>query len=100
MAELETHGTIQEKNKCGRPLKFETVAELKQKIESYFNNGDPHTEMRRVEHGVKIDGSTNWGTREIMAPQGPYTLLGLARALKTTRDTFIDYESGQVRRSR
>lgn len=84
-----------EKNKGGRPLKFKTVAELKAQIETYFNSCDPHTEMRRVEDGVKQDGSTNWVTREVMTDQRPYTVLGLARALRTTRDTLIDYESGK-----
>ncbi|ETT25248.1 terminase small subunit [Rhodococcus aetherivorans] len=85
----------EEKNKGGRPLKFATVADLKAQIETYFNSCDPHTEMRRVEDGVKQDGSTNWVTREVMTEQRPYTVLGLARALRTTRDTLIDYESGK-----
>lgn len=95
MADTPTSELEQEKNVGGRPLKFETVAELKQLIETYFNTCDPHTEMRRVETGVKQDGTTNWATREVMTEQRPYTVLGLARALKTTRDTLIDYESGK-----
>lgn len=83
------------KNVGGRPLKFQTVAELKDKIETYFNTCDPHTENRRVEAGVKNDGTTNWIVREVMTEQRPYTILGLARALKTNRDTLLDYESGK-----
>lgn len=78
----------------GRPLKFQSVAELNAKIESYFNNCDPHTEPRRVEDGVKQDGSTNWAAREVMTEQRPYTIMGLAYTIGTTRDTLIDYESG------
>ncbi|KUM39005.1 terminase small subunit [Arthrobacter sp. EpRS71] len=95
MADLETSELQEEKNKGGRPLKFATVAELKQQIETYFNTCDPHTEMRRVESGVKNDGTTNWVTREVMTDQRPYTILGLARALKTSRETLLDYESGK-----
>lgn len=95
MPDTPTPEPIEEQNKGGRPLKFATVAELKQQIETYFNTCDPHTEMRRVETGVKQDGTTNWATREVMTEQRPYTVLGLARALKTTRDTLIDYESGK-----
>lgn len=95
MADTQTAEQEEEKNVGGRPLKFETVAELKQLIETYFNTCDPHTEMRRVETGVKQDGTTNWATREVMTEQRPYTVLGLARALKTTRDTLIDYKSGK-----
>jgi hypothetical protein len=95
MAEPSTQDQPEEKNKGGRPLKFATVAELKQQIETYFNQCDPHTEMRRVPDGVKQDGSTNWVTREVMTEQRPYTILGLCRQLKTTRDTLLDYESGK-----
>ena len=94
---VSTTETPQEepRNLGGRPLKFQSVAELKDKIETYFNTCDPHTEPRRVEAGVKNDGTTNWIVREVMTEQRPYTILGLARALKTTRETLIDYESGK-----
>ncbi|MDR6794724.1 hypothetical protein J2X12_004128 [Pseudarthrobacter oxydans] len=95
MPDTSTTEPTEEKNKGGRPLKFESVAELKQQIETYFNVCDPHTEMRRVETGIKPDGSTNWGTREVMTEQRPYTILGLCRQLKTTRETLLDYESGK-----
>lgn len=94
MADTESPELTEAKNKGGRPLKFKTVAELKNQIETYFNLCDPHTEMRRIEDGTKQDGSTNWVTREVMTSQRPYTILGLARALKTHRDTLLDYESG------
>ncbi|BAS17616.1 hypothetical protein AHiyo8_59190 [Arthrobacter sp. Hiyo8] len=85
----------EQKNKGGRPLKFKTVAELKQQIDTYFNSCDPHTTQRRMEDGTKQDGSTNWVTREVMTEQRPYTILGLARALRTSRETLLDYESGK-----
>lgn len=94
MSEPETQETVEEKNKGGRPLKFQSVAALKVQIDSYFNKQDPHTEMRRVEDGVKPDGSTNWITREIMTDQRPYTIMGLAYHLRTSRETLLDYESG------
>ena len=95
MADQATPDLPDEKNKGGRPLKFETVMELKRQIETYFNQCDPHTEMRRVEDGTKQDGSTNWATREVMTEQRPYTILGLCRQLKTSRETLLDYESGK-----
>jgi hypothetical protein len=94
MANTDTTEKLEDKNKGGRPLKFKTVGELKNQIETYFNLCDPHTEMRRVDTGTKNDGSTNWITQEVMTAQRPYTILGLARALKTTRETLLDYESG------
>lgn len=84
-----------EKNRGGRPLKFKSVAELKDKIESYFNQQDPHTEMRRVEAGVRNDGTTNWAVREIMTEQRPYGINGLAYHLNTSRETLNDYASGK-----
>ncbi|RAN78005.1 hypothetical protein B5P43_18410 [Bacillus sp. SRB_336] len=94
MPDTPTTDQPEEKNKGGRPLKFKTVADLKNQIETYFNRCDPHTESRRLEDGTKLDSSTNWVTREVMTEQRPYTILGLARALKTSRETLLDYESG------
>lgn len=84
-----------EKNKGGRPLKFETVADLKQKIQSYFASCDPHTETRTVMKGNDQNGRAIWEEREVMTTAIPYTITGLARALKTTRETLLDYESGK-----
>lgn len=55
-----------EKNKGGRPLKFETVEELQKAIDKYFNSCNEETE--------------------------PMTITGLALALDTTRETLCDYE--------
>lgn len=52
-------------NKTGRPLKFETVEDLKNQIDLYF-----HT-----------------------TPKDEWTITGLALALDTTRQTLINYEN-------
>lgn len=82
-------------NVGGRPLKFETVAELRHLAENYFKTCDPHTEIRRVFKGNDQNGTAIWEDREIMTSAVPYTITGLARALKTTRETLLDYESGK-----
>jgi hypothetical protein len=87
--------TQDEKNKGGRPLKFETVAELKLKVNEYFDRFDPHTEMRSVVDGHGKEGNALYVEREVLTPGIPYTITGLARALKTTRETLFDYESGK-----
>lgn len=85
----------EDKNKGGRPLKFETVEILKKKINDYFNRCDPHTEMRRVIDGHDKEGSALYKEKEVLTLQIPYTITGLARALGTTRDVLLDYESGK-----
>lgn len=93
MAQSETRS--EEKNIGGRPLKFKSAQQLKELIDSYFNRQDPHTETRRVEDGVRPDGTTNWVMREVMTPQRPYGIMGLAYAIGTNRETLLDYESGK-----
>ena len=75
----------EEKNKGGRPLKFETVLALKQQINDYFNRCDPHFEMRRVSDGHDKEGHAIFTEKEVSTSQVPYTITGLARALGTTR---------------
>lgn len=55
-----------EKNKGGRPLKFETVEELQKAIDEYFNSCNEETL--------------------------PITITGLALALNTDRSTLCQYE--------
>ncbi|WP_440220915.1 terminase small subunit [Dietzia sp. MNB45] len=86
---------VEQKNKGGRPLKFQTVEELQRRISDYFNACDPHTEMRRVPVGNDKEGKAIFGDREVMTDQKPYTITGLARALGTSRETLLDYESGK-----
>mgnify|MGYP001314968103 CR=1 FL=1 len=57
---------MEDKNYIGRPLKFQSVEELQQKIDAYFKKMD---EEKR-----------------------PYIITGLALALDTTRRTLLDYE--------
>ncbi|MBW0282453.1 hypothetical protein ATN38_02095 [Rhodococcus sp. FH8] len=92
---MEEQTPQEEKNKGGRPLKFTTVSELKLRINEYFDRCDPHTEMRRVIDGHGKEGNALWVEREVLTPGVPYTITGLARALKTSRETLLDYESGK-----
>lgn len=93
MTDTSTATPEEDKNKGGRPLKFESVKILKQKIEEYFGDCDSH----EAEHSVvrkKSDGSQYIATEIYLTVRQPYTVNGLARALRTTRDTLLDYERG------
>ena len=57
---------MSDKNKGGRPLKFKTVEEMKEKIDAYFE--------------------------ECIESGRPFTITGLALALDTTRDLLLDYQ--------
>ncbi|MEV0360091.1 terminase small subunit [Nocardia sp. NPDC050697] len=85
----------EEKDKGGRPLKFESVADLKSRINAYFNRCDPHTEMRRIIDGHDREGNALYKDAEVLTEAVPYTITGLARALGTSRETLLDYESGK-----
>ncbi|MCF8783208.1 DNA-packaging protein [Rhodococcus ruber] len=80
-----------EKNKGGRPLKFQTVEDLQVAIDAYFAMQDPHLEDRLVESGVNDKGETIFMKRKVMTEQKPYTVSGLARALGIHRETLINY---------
>ena len=56
----------EEKNKGGRPLKYDNVEEMKKDIANYFKNCDKK--------------------------QKPYTVSGLAYALDISRQTLLNYE--------
>lgn len=81
----------QPKHAGGRPLKYETVAELERAINAYFDMCDPHTQRRVVDCGINEKGETIWREREVMTEQRPYTMSGLANALGITRKTLLDY---------
>jgi hypothetical protein len=83
-----------ETKKLGRPLKFQSVKELQDMIQEFFDDCDPHTAERQMENGVNSKGETIWITRRVMTEQKPYTVSGLAAHLETTRDVLLDYESG------
>lgn len=55
--------------RTGRPLKFQSVEDLQQKVDAYFAS----------------------------EPEDLWTITGLALALDTSRDTLIDYESTEGR---
>lgn len=89
----------------GRPLKFKTVSDLKQKIDDYFADCDPHmvelTEWVQARDNKGSLKKDSYGqsylvelTHRVISTQLPYTITGLALALSTSRETLIDYESG------
>lgn len=83
-----------EKNKGGRPLKFTTAAELRQKIEQYFGECDSHEATRKV-FVKKADGSQYLSEEQYLTERIPYGVEGLARALRTNRETLNVYGSGE-----
>lgn len=83
------------KHPGGRPLKFGTPEELKEKIDDYFRScwrqkidqfGNPV--FLKDANGKKTD-------EKVMVQFRPYTITGLALALDTTRETLLEYE-GEV----
>ncbi|MGU3653613.1 terminase small subunit [Mycolicibacterium sp. A43C] len=91
-----TEGTTQEesKDKGGRPLKFQSVQQLTQKIEQYFGDCDSHEATRKV-FVKKADASQYLSEEQYLTEQQPYTVNGLAYALDTSRAVLVDYESGK-----
>lgn len=77
--------------RSGRPFLFTDPQKLKDEIQQYFDDCDPHTKTTKVENGYNSDGKTIWMDREIMTEQIPYTITGLARKLKVSRQTLINY---------
>jgi len=51
---------------------------------------DPHTVTRHVASGKKHDGSALFEDHEVMTEQEAYTIMGLAWALGTGRETLLD----------
>lgn len=93
----------QQKHAGGRPLKFKSVAELKKKVEAYFEFCDPHMEesekweIKRTASGEKVKDENGYDElvlikRRRMTEQVPYTITGLATWLETSRETLLDYE--------
>lgn len=77
---------------AGRPLKFQSVEELQEKIDAYFKScwtqkidmfGNPI--YIKDDKGKKTD-------EKVMVQTIPYTITGLAVALETTRDTLLSLE--------
>jgi DNA-binding XRE family transcriptional regulator len=91
MADSQTPPEEQPKHPGGRPLKFETAADLEAAITAYFDMCDPHQEDRLVESGVNEKGETIFLKRKVMTHQIPYTISDLANALDVSRQTLLNY---------
>lgn len=65
-----------------RPLKFETVEELSERISEYFYSCDTNMKVMFTKEGDPI---------EVPDPK-PYTISGLAYFLGTNRQTLLNYE--------
>lgn len=83
----------QDAPKAGRPFLFTDPKELDLKIQNYFDECDPHTVKRLAENGLNQKGETIFMEREVLTEQKPYTITGLARALKVTRETLKNYRN-------
>lgn len=77
--------------KAGRPFIFKDPDDLKHRIQSYFDNADPHIEKRFIETGKTNKGDVIVAEREIYTEQIAYTVTGLARSLGVSRDTLRNY---------
>jgi len=71
-----------EKNKGGRPLKFETPEKLQVKIDEYFD---------RCDTGKMVTKIQNWLVLKAKAPY-PYTVEGLCVYLDIDRKTLLAYQ--------
>lgn len=72
---------MENKNKGGRPLMFQTKEELEKKIEEYFKKCDETIVKRKYDkEGNVIEEWSN-----------PYTITGLAMHLNTSRETLCEY---------
>ena len=84
-----------------RPLKFKTVEELQKKIDDYFESCFEYqwTDELSRDKDWKIKTDENW--KHIFIPKKIKvmikipTVTGLAVALKTSRQTLINYESNE-----
>jgi hypothetical protein len=92
MAKGVNNPTEDDKHPGGRPLKFETAAELDLAIQTYFDECDPHIIKHMEASGFNERGQTMWTTREIMTEQRPYTMTGLARAIGLDRKSLLNYK--------
>ena len=73
---------------AGRPLKFNSVSELENEIEKYFNHCDKRTKTVILKGGKgKPDELA-----EVPHPK-PYTVAGLAAFLGIDRKTLLNYEN-------
>lgn len=87
----EQQPPVETEYKAGRPFIFKDPKDLAMKIQSYFDNCDPHVVTRQMESGFNDQGKTIWLARETMTEQIPYTVTDLALALGVSRDTLRNY---------
>jgi hypothetical protein len=78
--------------RSGRPFVFTDPNDLRMRIQNYFDNCDPHIVSKQLESGYNDRGETIWKHRETMTEQIPYTITGLARDLKVSRATLVNYK--------
>lgn len=82
--------TKPKRHTLGRPLKFQTVKELKKAINDYFESlFEPRFDMWGNPVMNKKTGE------QMMKKSKVATVTGLAVALGTTRETLLDYELGK-----
>lgn len=91
------------KNLGGRPLKFKTVKELQEAVDSYFSDCEPHMKevtewveardatgkLKKDEHGLNYLVEV---THKIMTVQQPLKITGLANWLGVDRKTLLNYK--------
>jgi hypothetical protein len=86
----------------GRPKKWETVEELEERIEAYFNSCFRKVQRRElIKVAVDKDSESEYAWIDCTDSHGnpllenirPLTVTGLACALDTTRETLLDYEN-------
>lgn len=100
-------------NDGGRPLKFKTVEELQEKIDKYFESCWEDVQVIGMYGPVMVDDTDQKPTEKIDKKTGetiytypkkimteykqvrPYTISGLANALKTNRQTLLNYEDNE-----
>lgn len=92
-----------EKNKGGRPLKFQTVEALQSAVDAYFADCAPHVEdvtewveartkqgkLKKDAHGLTYLVEV---THKVMTKQKPLLLTDLAVALNVDRKTLLNYK--------
>ncbi len=106
-------GAVPQIRKIGRPKKWETVEELEEQIQAYFDScfmakterqrvrvenpdcecdlGAGDCKCRPIYEMIDVPVKDKFGNQIYLQIQ-PFTITGLALALDTTRETLLDYE--------
>jgi hypothetical protein len=94
----EKNNNIEKKHPGGRPLKFQSIKELEDKINDYFDSCYEtkwKDVYKRDKDGNRIkDDSGKYEKKAIQVKEiiRPFTITGLAVALDTSRETLLNYE--------